>query len=145
MTEVYSKLAHKSQVQRIEIDESCTTSLLDREGNEIPFDKSAGENQVFATALLAGLAKISGIDAPLVVDTPLGRLDSTHRSNILRYWVSDGQRQVVLLSQDKEIDVETFKSIEPSVAKTYLLHHVDIGNGVGRTTATEGHYFKEVA
>ena len=145
MTEVYSKLAHKSQVQRIEIDESCTTSLLDREGNEIPFDKSAGENQVFATALLAGLAKISGIDAPLVVNTPLGRLDNTHRSNILRYWVSDGQRQVVLLSQDKEIDVETFKSIEPSVAKTYLLHHVDIGNGVGRTTATEGHYFKEVA
>lgn len=145
MTEVYSKLAHKSQVHRIQIDESCATSVLDRDGNEIPFDKSAGENQVFATALLAGLAKISGIDAPLVVDTPLGRLDSTHRANILKYWVSDSRRQVILLSQDKEIDVDTFKSIETSVAKTYLLHHVDIGSGVGRTTATEGQYFKEVA
>lgn len=71
MTDVYKKLAHKNQVHRINIDETGQTRILSREGDEIPFDKSAGENQVFATALLAGLAKISGIDAPLVVDTPL--------------------------------------------------------------------------
>lgn len=144
MTDVYKRLAHKKQVHRIDIDETGQTRILSREGEEIPFDKSAGENQVFATALLAGLAHISGIDAPLVVDTPLGRLDSTHRANILKYWVSDKKRQVILLSQDKEIDRETYAAMEPHVGKTYLLQHAEIGSGVGRTVATENNYFEEL-
>lgn len=144
MTDVYKKLAHKKVVHRIEIDEAGNTRVLSREGDEIPFDKSAGENQVFATALLAGLAEISGLDAPLVVDTPLGRLDSTHRANILKYWISNKKRQVILLSQDKEIDRETFASMESNVATTYLLQHVEVGSGVGRTTAIEGLYFEEL-
>lgn len=144
MTSVYKKLAHKKQVHRIDIDESGQTRILSREGDEIPFDKSAGENQVFATALLAGLANISGIDAPLVVDTPLGRLDSTHRANILKYWVSDKKRQVILLSQDKEIDQETYATLEPNVGKTYLLQHAEIGSGVGRSVASENDYFEEL-
>ena len=144
MTDVYKKLAHEQQVYRIHIDESGKTTILSKEGEEIPFDKSAGENQVFATALLAGLAEISGIDAPLVVDTPLGRLDSTHRANILKYWVSDKKRQVILLSQDKEIDRDTYSSLEPNVGMTYLLQHAEIGSGVGRTTAIENQYFEEL-
>jgi DNA sulfur modification protein DndD len=144
MTDVYKKLAHKNQVHRIDINETGQTRILSREGDEIPFDKSAGENQVFATALLAGLANISGIDAPLVVDTPLGRLDSTHRANILRYWVSDKNRQVILLSQDKEIDRNTYAMLEPNVGKAYLLQHTEIGNGVGKTIALENQYFPEL-
>ena len=144
MTDVYKKLAHKKIVHRIEIDEGGETRILSREGETIPFDKSAGENQVFATALLAGLAEISGLDAPLVVDTPLGRLDSTHRTNILNYWISNKKRQVILLSQDKEIDRETFAAMEPNVAMTYLLQHTEVGSGVGRTTAIENEYFEEL-
>ena len=142
MTDVYKKLAHKQQVSRIDIDETGKTRILSKEGDEIPFDKSAGENQVFATALLAGLAKISGIEAPLVVDTPLGRLDSAHRANILKYWISDKNRQVILLSQDKEIDRGTFVSLKQNVAKTYLLQHSDMGHGVGKTIALENDYFE---
>lgn len=145
MTQVYKKLAHKKQVDRIEIDENGTARILSHEGDEIFFDKSAGENQVFATALLAGLAKISGLEAPLIVDTPLGRLDSSHRNNILKYWISDKNRQVILLSQDKEIDRATYSSMHAAVAKTYLLEHQEIGNGVGKTTAVENSYFQEVS
>lgn len=145
MTDVYKKLAHKKIVHRIEIDEGGETRILSKEGETIPFDKSAGENQVFATALLAGLAEISGLDAPLVVDTPLSRLDSTHRTNILNYWISNRKRQVILLSQDKEIDRETFAAMEPNVAMTYLLQHTEVGSGVGRTTAIENEYFEELS
>lgn len=143
MTNVYKNLAHKGQINRIDIDETGKTRILARNGQEIPFDKSAGENQVFATALLAGLAEISGIDAPMVVDTPLGRLDSTHRTNILKYWVSNKKRQVILLSQDKEIDQGTYIALRAHIGKTYLLHHSEIESGVGRTIAMEGRYFEE--
>ena len=116
MTNVFQQLSHKKQVARIEIDETGKSRLISFEGDEITFDKSAGEDQLFATSLLAGLAEISGIKAPLVVDTPLARLDSNHRKNILNYWVSDKSRQVFLLSQDKEIDI-IFNNIEDDLDK----------------------------
>jgi DNA sulfur modification protein DndD len=141
MTSVFLKLSHKKQVAKIEIDEMGKSRMISYEGDEIAFDKSAGEDQLFATSLLAGLAEVSGIRAPLVVDTPLARLDSNHRMNILNFWISDKTRQVFLLSQDKEIDAETYSHLKESIAQTYLLQHQQIGNGVGMTTATKNAYF----
>lgn len=142
MTTVYMQLAHKDQVSKIEIKDDGSTKILGKSGREITFDRSAGENQIFATALIAGLAKVSGVKAPMVVDTPLGRLDSRHRENILRFWTDDKSRQVILLSQDEEIDHSFYQQIVDSVSKTYLLEHVDVGDGIGRTTAREGNYFQ---
>ena len=141
MTEYYKQLAHKHQVDRIEITDAGATRILSATGDEIEFDRSAGENQIFATALIAGLAKVSGVKAPMVVDTPLGRLDSKHRENILKFWTSDANRQVILLSQDEEIDFHFSEHIKANVAKTYLLVHEDVGQGIGRTTAIENQYF----
>lgn len=141
MTEVYKSLAHKDQVDKIEIADDGTSKILGKTGKEISFDRSAGENQIFATALIAGLAKVSNVKAPMVVDTPLGRLDSKHRANILSFWTNDKSRQVILLSQDEEIDFHFYKDISDSVSKTYLLEHIDVGDGIGRTTAKEGKYF----
>ncbi|HEY9080472.1 DNA sulfur modification protein DndD [Magnetovibrio sp.] len=142
MTKVYKQLAHKDQVSKIEINDDGSTLILGKSGKEITFDRSAGENQIFATALIAGLAKVSGVPAPMVVDTPLGRLDSKHRANILKFWTGDVARQVILLSQDEEIDHSFYEQIANSVGKTYLLDHVDVGDGIGRTSAREGQYFE---
>lgn len=141
MTRVYKQLAHKSQVAKIEIDNDGTSRILSANGKELTFDRSAGENQIFATALIAGLAEVSGISAPLLVDTPLGRLDSKHRENIFEFWTSDQNRQVILLSQDEEISPTHFKSIKKNVCKIYLLEHSEVGDGIGRTVAKENKYF----
>lgn len=143
MTAVYKQLAHKDQVSKIEIKDDGTTTILGKSGKQLSFDRSAGENQIFATALIAGLARVSGVKAPLVVDTPLGRLDSRHRQNILKYWTVEKNRQVILLSQDEEIDSGFFERIRANVSKTYLLEHSDVGDGIGRTTAHEDRYFLE--
>lgn len=141
MTKVYKNLAHKSQVSKIVIDNDGTTKILSDNGKELSFDRSAGENQIFATALIAGLAEVSKIRAPLVVDTPLGRLDSKHRKNIFDFWTGDGTRQVILLSQDEEISSSHIQTIKKNVCKTYLLEHTDVGDGIGRTVAVEDKYF----
>lgn len=141
MTKVYKQLAHKDQVARIEIDNDGTTRILGKTNRELMFDRSAGENQIFATALIAGLAEVSGVKAPMVVDTPLGRLDSLHRQNIFKFWTGNTERQVILLSQDKEIDPDFYKSIKDNVSATYLLSNVDVGDGIGRTTVVAGKYF----
>ena len=140
MTHVFRELSHKRQVSRITLEKDATARLWGRGGQELDFDKSAGEAQIFATTLLAALANISGVDAPLVVDTPLGRLDSLHRENILRFWTRDSSRQVILLSQDEEIDAVQYQRLKPSILKSYLLDHRDMGNGIGQTTAHEGYF-----
>ena len=141
MTSVYKQLAHKTQVSQIIIGNDGTTKILGKTGKELEFDRSAGENQIFATALIAGLADVSGVRAPMVVDTPLGRLDSKHRDNIFKFWISNPKRQVILLSQDKEIDAGFYDQIHESVGATYLLVHTDVGDGIGRTVAKAGKYF----
>jgi DNA sulfur modification protein DndD len=141
MTRVYKQLAHKGQVSKIVIENDGTTRILSKTNKEIVFDRSAGENQIFATALIAGLAEVSGVRAPMVVDTPLGRLDSRHRENIFKFWTSNLDRQVILLSQDEEIDESFYARIHDNVCATFLLEHEDVGDGIGRTTVTEGKYF----
>lgn len=145
VTDIFIKLAHKQQVSKIEIDERGVSRLLSKEGTEISLDRSAGENQIFATALIAGLAKTSGFHIPMVIDTPLGRLDSEHRKRILDYWLSDPNRQIILLSQDEEIGSDVFAQVQPHVSKTYLLIHEQLGEGVGKTIALENKYFGEAA
>ena len=141
MTDVFVQLAHKSQVTKIEVDEDGAARLLSSSGKEIGFDRSAGENQIFATALIAGLAKVANVKAPMVVDTPLVRLDSKHRTNIIQFWTSDRSRQVILLSQDKEIDADLLKQSARHVSRTYMLEHENIGDGIGRTRARLDKYF----
>jgi DNA sulfur modification protein DndD len=141
MTRVYKQLAHKTQVSKIIISDDGSTKILSRNSQEITFDRSAGENQIFATALIAGLAEVSGVSAPLVVDTPLGRLDSLHRDNIFNFWTGTPNRQVILLSQDKEVDAATYQQIKDKVSCAYLLEHTDVGDGIGRTIAKPEKYF----
>lgn len=141
MTSVYKRLAHKDQISEIKIDNDGTTTIIGKSGKPIEFDRSAGENQIFATALIAALAEVSKVSAPLVVDTPLGRLDSKHRQNIVDFWMSDKGRQVILLSQDKEIDIEFASRISNAICSKYLLEHIEVGDGIGRTSAIMDAYF----
>jgi DNA sulfur modification protein DndD len=136
----FKSLAHRDWIDRVEIRADGSTVLLGQDGKEVRFDRSAGENQIFATALFAGLADVSGYRIPLVVDTPMARLDSTHRQNLLDYWHSDPARQVILLSQDKEVDENLARSLSPFLAKTYLLESQAIGDGLYRTVAREGYF-----
>lgn len=141
VTQRFKSLAHRNWIDRIEIGSDGAAQLFAANGQQVKFDRSAGENQIFATALFAGLADVSGYHIPLVVDTPMARLDSKHRENLLEYWHSDPDRQVILLSQDEEVDAELANTLAPFLAKAYLLESHPIGEGIYRTQAKENAYF----
>ena len=56
-----------------------------------------------ALSLIDGLNRTARKEGPIVMDTPLGRLDPKHRSNVLRY-LPKMANQVVLLVHEGEID-----------------------------------------
>ena len=86
-------------------------------GNEIKRrGLSAGEKEVFAISLLWGLAQTSQLRLPIIIDTPLSRLDSTHRDNVVNHYFSNAGEQVVILSTDTEIDTDYYKMLTPHLA-----------------------------
>ena len=126
--ESFQQLLRKSRlVTDLKIDpETFAVSLTGNDGNPLPFNRlSAGERQLLATSLLWGLARASGRPIPTVIDTPLGRLDSSHRHHLVERYFPVASHQVILLSTDEEIAEEYHDGIRPFVSRHYLLAHDD--------------------
>ena len=132
-------LRKRALADRISIDpETYAVTLLNAAGQTIPFERlSAGERQLLATSLLWGLARASGRPVPTIIDTPLGRLDSSHRKHLIRGYFPRASHQVILLSTDEEIIGTRLTEIKPSVARLYRLVHDD---RAGETSIDEGYF-----
>ena len=97
---------------------------------------SAGERQMMATGILWGLSRCTGMTLPTVIDAPLGRLDRTHRTNLVERYFPNASRQVVLLSTDEEIAGDHLRRLLPSVGAQYRL---DFDDAEDCTTIREGY------
>ena len=140
LTEMYRLLARKEDVvRRIELDETTfRPSLLDRNGNTMPLNSlSAGEREIYALSLLWALAKTSRRLLPVVIDTPLARLDSQHRASIVKRYLPQAGPQVIVLSTDTEIDRENFELIDDYLAVSLRL---DFDPVTEQTTVQNGYF-----
>lgn len=86
---------------------------------------SAGERQLIVISILWGLTKASGRPLPFIIDTPLGRLDSKHRENLLEFYFPDASHQTILLATDTEITPRDYEKLSPFISKNYSLQYDD--------------------
>lgn len=116
-------LRKQSLITGIAIDaDSHTVELRGPGGRPLPAQElSAGERQLLAVALLWGLARAAGQPLPVVIDTPLGRLDGSHRGHLLDRYFPYASHQVILLSTDTEIDESSYKRLRRHVGQAYRL------------------------
>jgi DNA sulfur modification protein DndD len=105
-----------------------------------PMLLSAGERQLLAVATVWALARASGRTLPTIIDTPLGRLDSEHRTRLVDNYFPAASHQVVLLSTDEEINGRYYSRLKPKVAREYVVHY-DAALGSSRI---ERGYFAQV-
>ena len=90
----------------------------------VPASKlSAGERQLLAVAVLWALAQASGRKLPTVIDTPLGRLDSSHRKSFVQNYFPNAGEQVILLSTDEEIVGTYHQSLKKYLSHQYLIQY----------------------
>jgi len=117
--EMYRLLSSRSGlIKDITIDDKTyEIRIIDRNGHEIRKSAlSAGEKEVFAVSLLWGLAQTSELKLPIIIDTPLSRLDSTHRDNIVNNYFPNAGEQVIILSTDTEIDTNYYRALKPRLS-----------------------------
>lgn len=107
----YQKLARKNDLKISARINTVTfdVELIDEYNNTINRKElSAGEKQIYAIAILEALGKTSGRKLPIIIDTPLGRLDSHHREKLIERYFPDASHQVIILSTDTEVDENYF-------------------------------------
>ena len=140
MLESFRKLLRKKElVSGLKIDDKTfEPTLTDRENAVLPFDRlSAGEKQLLATSMLWGIARASGSTVPTIIDTPLGRLDSSHRRHLTERYFPNASHQVLLLSTDEEIVGNYYETLKPYITRSYILAHDDV---TGNTNIQKGYF-----
>lgn len=139
----FAKLARKDDLlitAKIDPD-TYTVTLADHTGHAIDKKKlSAGEKQIYAIAMLEALGRTSGRNLPIIIDTPLGRLDSRHRENLVKNYFPTASHQVVILSTDTEVDEEFYKELSPEISHAY---EVEYDPEEGRSIYHQGYFWRQ--
>lgn len=140
--EMYQQLSSKADlIKSIDIDEKTyEITIHDKNDNVVrKSGLSAGEKEVFAISLLWGLAQTSQLNLPIIIDTPLSRIDSIHRDNIVRKYFTNAAEQVIILSTDTEVDDNYFRYLEPNLSGAARLV---FSKNQQLTTISEGYFWK---
>ncbi len=128
MTTCYKKLANKKNlVSNIEMNpETLDLTYLNKDGGVVTKERlSAGEKQLMVIALLWALAICSKKKLPVIIDTPLSRLDSAHREALITTYFPNASEQTIILSTDSEIDERYYELMQPSVGDRFTLEYDD--------------------
>ena len=141
-TQCFRSLVEKdSLIRAIKVDtDNLDVTIWGSDGKEVlKTQLSAGEQQMFAVSIIWALALTSGYKAPVVIDTPMARLDSSNRANFVTKYLPAASSQVVVLSTDEEINGRYLDMIRGNVADYYTLLY----NEDAQCTSIVSGYFKE--
>ncbi len=112
----------------IEVNDDILDILLfDKRDNEIrKEDLSKGEQQLYATALLKALVEESGIQFPVIIDSPLQKFDDKHSKNVITNFYPRISKQVVILPlRNKELSKQEYKMLYKNIGCSYLIDNND--------------------
>lgn len=132
-TEFRNLLRKRNLIAKVLVDPTTyRVSIEDGKHQELPMDRlSAGERQLLAISVLSALIKERKGRFPVVVDTPLARLDQQHRSALIKRFFATVSHQVVVLSTDQEVDGLAYETLKPFTNAEYSL---DYDDATGRTS-----------
>ena len=142
LLECIGTLMHKNDFVDVKINPDTFEIKLYRKNNDqFPRDLlSEGEKQMLATAVLWALARTSGRPLPFMIDTPLARLDNSHRNNIVEKFLPIVSHQILVFSTDEEIKHQDYEKLKPYMTRSYIIRYL---KDEGSTRAYEGYFWNE--
>lgn len=128
-TKAFHEMTTQKSYRGLEINKSYGLSIVDEHGDHVTI-RSAGAEQIVALSLIDGLNRTGHAAGPVVMDTPMGRLDLNHRDNILTYLPSVTS-QFVLLVHSGEIRRETdLVALAPRIGAIYDVREINSRHSV---------------
>lgn len=119
--EIFKLLAWKGDhFEDVRLSPEYNLEIIDRYGLPARPELSAGERQVLSLSFITAMSRISEEEAPLVMDTPFGRLSSQHRNSITQH-LPELADQLVLFVTDEELREQARANLEPRIGAEYRL------------------------
>lgn len=140
MTNCFKQIVAKQNlIGNIKIEPSTLKFIyLNQNGEQIHKSSfSSGEKQLLMIAMLWALGICSKKQLPIIIDTPLARLDSAHRELLITNYFPKASEQTILLSTDSEIYGNYYDMLRPFVGREFTL----IYNDTTQQTVVEQGYF----
>lgn len=130
-SEEFGKMHWKEFYDGVSIDEDFNVVIHKEGGDIVPNDLSKGGQLVLALSFMTALNSLSGFELPILIDTPLGRLDEPIKKNIGEYLpIYTKNKQVTLLVTSSEYS-EGFKmGVKPYIGKEYSLNYIQEKDGI---------------
>lgn len=122
-SDAFRQMTTQSRYKGLSINNNYGLTIIDERNQQVPL-RSAGAEQIVALSLIDGLNRIGRAIGPVIMDTPFGRLDLSHRDNILSYMPSVTS-QFVLLVHSGEIRPETdLEAVKSRVGAVYSINEI---------------------
>ena len=119
--EIFKKLIWKdSHFKDITLGTDYNLEVIDRYGMSAKPELSAGERQVLSLSFITAMSRVSEEEAPLVMDTPFGRLSSKHRESNTKY-LPDLSDQLILFVTDEELHGQAKRNLDERIGAEYRL------------------------
>lgn len=143
-TEILKKIADKETLQaisRIEISDKFILDVLSPSHVNILPQISSGQRQVVSISYICSLMQVAiGLEMPLLMDTPFGRLSGAPRDACLQK-LPELLSQWILLTTDTEFTVEEAKALQASNA-WHKIYEIESNKGVSRIVEKDINYWK---
>jgi len=126
MDEYFNEIIWKEENYTVSLTKEYQVRVVGPRNDNKIGSLSAGERQVLAFSFLAALTSVSGFNAPLVIDTPLGRISSTPKRRLaqnLPEYIND--TQMTFLMTDEEYTDEVRMNMKPHMSNEYRLDFAD--------------------
>lgn len=110
------------EVDKITLDNDFNINVYDKNSRVMEIlSSSSGQKQIIATALIWGISEYISEEIPMIIDTPLGRLDEKNQSLILNQFYPNASSQVLILPTPSELKHEAFKNLENEISQIFVL------------------------
>jgi DNA sulfur modification protein DndD len=122
LNERFKRIIQHPLVDRIGLDEGYVMTFYEKSGKALGRTSlSSGMKQLAATALLWAMKDSAGADLPVIIDTPLGRIDRENQEHLLRAYYPALSTQVIVLPTNAEIDERKLDILSDKVATHYRI------------------------
>jgi DNA sulfur modification protein DndD len=121
---IFKVVTSEPDFEGLKISGNYSMTIMDVNQNIVPI-RSEGDEQIVAMSLIGSLIENSVNSAPVVIDTPLGKLDTIHRDKLLK-WLPKMAPQILIFGTSTEITPIERKILGNSVGREYWIKRIKL-------------------
>lgn len=121
----FRELHHKAkEYEKVTIDDNFSLSIRDKYGGQLINELSQGAALCFGLAFMTALRNYSGYDVPIIIDSPVGKIDEGNRESIAKNIPNQlKDRQIIFLVTNSEYTSVFKEFLESQISKKVNLSY----------------------